>query len=246
MITTKQLADLMETVVPGLGARLAALPDSPSEPVSSATSATTSAARCDLPATPDGFMAVAREVCPAFVVDDANRRAIRAVYQWCNLDTSGPLDPGLGLWLVGDVGTGKSTLLRIVHEYCRRAVRGRDEHRPYGRVIPYGFGFYNTCSVSMAYQERGFEGLDPYVTGDRIAFDELGREPLRTGNYGTSINVMEYVLQRRYDLARPQHFTHVTTNFGDREIVEKYNPHIYDRCRQMFNFVNLRGASRRG
>ena len=53
---------------------------------------------------------------------------------------------------------------------------------------------------------------------------------------------MQYIFQRRYD-SRNNQFTHVTSNYTPEQIAEYYGARIYDRFKEMFNFVALRGKT---
>lgn len=167
--------------------------------------------------------------------------------RWC-LMLEGPLDPEKGLWLWGNVGTGKSTMLEIVRQYCRRVrppVSYRDPDCPRmmrSDKLAYGFRISNMNYVTGEYARLGYPGLREYIDTCRQAFDEVGRENTQTGYFGNVENVFQYIIQRRYDL-RHGDFTHVTTNLRPEEIGPLYGDHIYDRCREMFNFVEMPGAT---
>lgn len=183
------------------------------------------------------FMIIAKGYCPNFTVKEEHTGALNEIFLWC-IDAQGRLDPNKGLWLWGENGTGKTTMLYIIKEFCRQI--GKKDPRG----SRYGFRITNANAVSGAFNQFGYEGIDEYITTPRQAFDELGSEPQLTGHYGTPMNVMQYVLQRRYD-TRFNDFTHVTTNLRIEEIADIYGARIYDRCKEMFNFVYLGGRTNR-
>ena len=77
-----------------------------------------------------------------------------------------------------------------------------------------------------------------------ICFDELGRETIPAKYFGTELNVMQYIFQCRYEL-RHEAITHVTPNLTIKEIQRIYGAYIADRINEMFNVLDLNGASRR-
>lgn len=167
--------------------------------------------------------------------------------RWC-LMLDGKLSPEKGLWLWGDIGTGKSTMLEIIRRYCNRYrpfqfYRDPDypgEMRKY--KMAYGFRITNASFVAGAFAKEGYPGIEDFIRNCRQAFDEVGRESIPTGYFGNMENVFQYIFQRRYDV-RHGDFTHVTSNLSPDQIGQVYGDHIYDRCFEMFNFVQMSGES---
>lgn len=141
-------------------------------------------------------------------------------------------------------------MLEIIREYCNR-VRPHQRYRQSDSAAvkqlrkdswPYSFKITNASFVAGAFARDGYPGIEEYILACRQAFDEVGRECIPTGYYGNMENVFQYIFQRRYDI-RHGDFTHVTSNLNPEQIGEVYGDHIYDRCHEMFNFVEMSGAS---
>jgi len=181
---------------------------------------------------------VARIICPGWTVAPDNRESVNAIFEWC-MGMDGRLDLDKGLWLWGNIGTGKSTMLKIVKEFCRRI----------GKLDPWGndysFRITSALEISTRYQQEGASGIEDYIRLPRQAFDEVGAEPTATGYYGTPMDVIGTILMGRYD-RRHENITHVTTNFTEDDLLARYKARVYDRCREMFNFVYFGGKSYRG
>lgn len=180
------------------------------------------------------FMEIARSVCPGFRILDEHKPVINDIFNWCIM-AEGRLNPEKGLWLHGSIGSGKTTMLEIVRRFCH-------DVRPRFEGNEYSFRTSNAIEVCGEFSQKGFEGIETYITSRRQAFDELGSETIPTGYYGNALNVFQYILQRRYDNLGSS-FTHVTTNITEDEISVYYGPRIYDRCKEMFNFVELIGET---
>ncbi len=150
----------------------------------------------------------------------------------------GNLNPDKGLCLWGNVGTGKSTMLRIVKEFTKRLGIRRLNGCPSFRIS------HAADDVSANYEEKGLEGIQTFVESRAQAFDDVGSETIPTGHYGTNCNVMQRILQSRYD-RRFSSLTHMTTNFTKADIVTVYGDRCYDRCKEMFNFIEFKGRTLR-
>ena len=64
------------------------------------------------------FMQCAVAVCPGFTVREEMKPAYNDIVHWAVMDYDGNLDPDKGLLIWGDIGTGKSTMLKIIREFC--------------------------------------------------------------------------------------------------------------------------------
>lgn len=187
-------------------------------------------------------MEIAREVCPGYVLDEEMKPLVANIFDWC-LGAGGKYDPDKGLWLWGEVGTGKSTMLRIVRRFCQEYRHPADYGRG-GVELPYWYRIHRATDICDSYAREGAASFDRYVNDAKMAIDDLGTEARVTGHYGTPANVIAEVLLRRYDV-RQWGFTHVTTNLSPAQIAEVYGIRVYDRCGEMFNFINMGGYSHR-
>lgn len=173
-----------------------------------------------------------------------NRQILNELYNYAH--GIGSLNPQKGLWIFGEIGTGKTTLIKILAEYQRTMGRG--------------FKCVNCSTIASQYASQGIESLDEHTFSDvnqkafdakgnqvneksvEKAFDELGRETVPARYFGNELNVMQYIFQLRYNLKLK---THATSNLKPDSIIGLYGEHIYDRAIEMFNFIELRGESKR-
>ena len=180
------------------------------------------------------FRKVVFEVCPKFEKTEQNKDLINEIYFYAH--GTGKLDSKKGLLIWGEIGIGKSTLMKILAEYQR--------------TLGNGFKCVNCGFLSAQYASYGIEALNESTWNENYkgctpierGFDELGREPIPAKYYGSELNVMQHIFQIRYDLKAK---THCTTNLSPETIGEKYGIHILDRAVEMFNFIELKGESLR-
>lgn len=115
-----------------------------------------------------------------------------------------------------------------------------------------GFKCVNCSNIANLFSSKGILELDVYTYNETergikpvpFGFDELGREPIPSKYFGTEVNVMQYILSIRYEL-RNSCKTFVTTNIRKELIGQVYGEYIADRLNEMFNFVEVKGISRR-
>ena len=179
-------------------------------------------------------------VCPSFDAKKADRDILNSVFAWVwRLDEYNKLglDYDKGLCFYGPCGLGKSMTLRAVQVYMNNLKsRGFEDWR-------LGMWWKSASELANMYAVDGQPSLIQYSV-DNLCVDELGREPIPASNYGTKMNVLQFLFQLRYDHRR-ECVTHVTTNLTLTEISSLYGEYIADRLLEMFNFVEFKGGSLR-
>lgn len=191
------------------------------------------------------LLARARQAGP-YVLDAHNQAAWDTL---CRYFAAEPTEAGgKGLLLIGPVGCGKTTMLRLF-----------GPHNPRQK-----FGIVPARKVSGKFVEEGPAGLEPYFaahyTGG-VCFDDLGTEPSPVKHYGTECNALADVLEARYHewesgLLRGD-YTHLTTNLpvgtasdeaGSPTLYGRYGRRVGDRLRDLFQLVTFspNAPSRRG
>ena len=178
------------------------------------------------------FRYIVYKICPEFKVNDRNKAILNNLYYYVHGD--GPLDPKKGIYFYGDVGTGKSTMMKILAEYQR--LFGRGFMCMNATLLTAQFATYGVEALNESTWNETHKGVEPVERG----FDEFGRETMPAKHYGNELNVMQHVLQIRYELKVK---THITTNLTIDEIELRYGRHIFDRCIEMFNFIEVKGES---
>lgn len=118
------------------------------------------------------------------------------------------------------------------------------------------FPLVNAKEMEEAYLEVNREEFEELVDASsccmearNLAIDDLGVESSPVMKYGTSCNVLECAIDRRYREAfnRQRKHTILTTNLSDEALQRKYGLRILDRLDEMVEFHTIQGESlRRG
>ena len=166
-----------------------------------------------------------------------NRELLNGLFLYFIGSPDSPYNLRKGLWLDGDIGVGKTTLMSVFRDF----------------MVTMRKGFLLTTAIGNDYSITG--KLDTYVANVNgysakpitLCIDELGREQIPVMHFGNKLNVMQYILHQRYGLWQSSGvITHVTTNLKPQDVERRYESYILDRCRQMFNTVSINGKSKRG
>lgn len=180
---------------------------------------------------------------PRFNPDKADRRVLNTVFGWvwrydpCNILK---VDYDKGFFLYGDLGRGKTMTMKAMREYMNSVCR-RYKTEDY-RLKAW---MKSASELANIYATDGQPALIKYTDEDvNLVIDEFGREPIPANSYGTKMNVLQFILQLRYD-NRHKSVTHITTNLQPDNLEPLYGDYVADRCKEMFNFIEFNGKSLR-
>ena len=186
------------------------------------------------------------KVEPRFDPAKADRDILNSIYAWVwRIDALNvlKLDYDKGLFLYGELGLGKSMTLKALQQYRNGVISRHDSKRDDYRLK--GTWLKSASELANIYAADGQPALIQYADeGINLIIDEFGREPNPAKYFGTEMNVLQYILQLRYDHRR-ESVTHITTNLQLDEIARYYGAYVADRCLEMFNFIEFSGTSYR-
>ena len=190
------------------------------------------------------FRQAVLEVEPNFNVEKADKRILNSIFAWVwknsKMNTLG-LDFNKGLFFYGSLGRGKTMTLLALRKYLiglhnRTSQMTRSDYR-------LGTYWKSASELANIYAADGQPALELYFAPDCCLFiDEIGREPNPANNFGTKLDVIQFLLQMRYNYRRTS-VTHITTNLALDQIADNYGVYIADRCLELFNFIEFRGES---
>ena len=179
------------------------------------------------------YCLLSRNKNTSFIIDTNNEPTIEQLFYYA---THNPLfngDLNKGIMLQGKFGCGKTIILEtysLIHNHSA------------------GKGELNfpllTFIKSIELQERIIrESTKPFLLRP-IIIDEFGREPKTVQYFGNMLRPVSELLSERSDTGA---ITHGTTNFTLKTLSsdEFYGGMIGDRLKMMFNFITLKGDSRR-
>ena len=142
--------------------------------------------------------------------------SIDKVAEWLTADSHKP-----GLMLQGNVGVGKTTMLRSI----KSVIDAMDGRR--------------TLQVVTAWKLATMHKDDKKAYGELcgtplLGIDDLGTEPRVVKDYGNDLTPLAELLTERYE---KRLCTIITTNMGKSEIRDAYGERVYDRLCELCNTV---------
>jgi predicted ATPase len=182
-----------------------------------------------------------------FKIDSDNKKAIYGLihYFFGNKMEAEKysIDLKKGLMIRGNIGTGKSLLMKIFQQLMYF----------YNRELNQYYQFIDTSRVREEFVISGYSGTEKYTKKNCRnsipniwCFDDLGLEGTVAKYFGSETNIMADILYHRYNLW--SHFripTFITTNLLPSQIEELYGDRLRSRFHEMFNDIVLDGKDRR-
>ena len=177
----------------------------------------------------------------AFVLDSQNIKVIDNLISYFTRQRSSELSIKKGICLYGGIGTGKTTIMKQLSKFTK------------DKNLETQFEFIYMDEVYSDCDSLGLESLNAYKFR-ACAFDDIGmRADNNVNNYGTKINAYKELVRRQYvrfSRTIPS-LSHYTTNIQyqnedfAKELSKVFGARELDRFREMCNFVQLGGDSRR-
>lgn len=190
---------------------------------------------------------------PNYKIDEDNRNVIRLVSLWAarspEFEKSGEYYLHKSLFLIGNVGTGKSDLFHMLQVYLSKYLNSRLKFR---REVVWEF--------TARFCKKGYESLQGQDSGN-CYYDELclTEDGVGTGNnikfpnkelasfYGNKLLVGGEIIMKRYDVFKNDGLhSHFSSNASLEELKEIYGERAFSRLTEMCNFLFLLGLDRRG
>ena len=151
-----------------------------------------------------------------------------------------------GLLIAGNIGSGKSIMMRIFKDYCFRRKLDHQFRIEFADVIPDKYARHGYDGINLYTENAHMNNYGVYTSKPiHLCIDDLGVEKESVKHFGSEETVIEKVLTSRYNLYQEGYITHATTNLDAKMLREKYGDRIYSRFKEMFNFIILPGADRR-
>lgn len=129
-----------------------------------------------------------------------------------------------GVMIAGNVGTGKTTLLKAIQSFF--------VVMSHVGFIPNGIGLRLQTSKNIAEMVIKSSVMHyAYFNEPLLAIDDLGNDASEISNYGRNLTPIVDLLEYRYSRKL---VTFVSTNLSAKERAEKYGNRVADRFNEMF------------
>lgn len=184
---------------------------------------------------------------PGFRIDKDNEFAYTNILKWvindptmlCNTENGkAPADPCKGIYVYGNVGTGKSMLLDIMKVVCRHfKIKAKFGTEP----SPLAWRSFRADDICDLYGQDG--DLHPWKAEKVLCIQDLGNEPAELLYMGNRRRVMRSILEARGDAY--DNLTLISSNIPLDHAGDIYGPRVQSRLMQMCNAYRMDGKDRR-
>lgn len=166
---------------------------------------------------PVKIAAIMQQLCPAWQYGQTELAAIDALFNGTKW-----------VLLTGNMGTGKTTLLRLFVQ-------------AYGIIERQPVKLYSTARFNLEYGAKGEQVILDHEHG-LMCIDDLGVENKTQNRYGTVTDPISTLLFLRYESKAR---TMCSTNLDASALKARYGDRLADRFREMFQVIAFTGESRR-
>lgn len=169
----------------------------------------------------------------SFIVDNKNESIIEQLYFYLTLNKQFSGDLQKGIMLVGKYGCGKTLIMQAMAEMYNSVVHALHIQRPLLK-------FFKSSELQEILKGKPIKAYSRMP----LVIDEFGREQKQIMDFGNLRSPMIELLCERYDTGA---WTHGTSNFTLDTLCSEnqYGKMTGDRLKSMFNFIELKGDSRR-
>ena len=164
---------------------------------------------------------------PDFICDNVIKDIYEQLYYYFMEDSvrfNGKLKKGL--LIMGNFGSGKTLAIEVFQIFTFLIYKSRC------------ISFIFNDDITTSYQEKGIQGILNFNVDYEIIIDEFGDNIGKQFNYGNSVNSIDYLLCKRYNMFRYNKIkTHIITNLNFDELQSNISPKLLDRFNEMFNQI---------
>ena len=189
------------------------------------------------------FIRFAQNQLPGFTIESEYREIVITLLAYFSEDEAAcwQRDMSLkkGLFLMGPVGCGKTTLIKLCRKFfAKKPFRIVPSRKISQQFVSEGYSaLFRYGSQSYRIKHLGFGPIVFYDQPITYCLDDVGVEPFAK-HFGNDCNVIaEVVLDRYEEFVHRGLITHLTTNLNAEELQQRYHERIRSRLREMCNLI---------
>ena len=146
-----------------------------------------------------------------------------------------------GIFLVGDIGSGKSLIFEIFKIYTSKILHKNSFHQYQAGDIIDNLNIKGKVYFDKFSYNRSSNNIPNPIT---CYIDDVASRNEIVNYYGSVYNSMQELLTIRYNIySKYRKLTHLSTNIFPQQLKEIYGIRVIDRMKEMFNLIELKGES---
>ncbi|MBX3045223.1 MAG: hypothetical protein KIT33_10410 [Candidatus Kapabacteria bacterium] len=140
-----------------------------------------------------------------------------------------------GLLINGGYGTGKTMALDIFQIFTIK------------RNLRNTFEMFDSDTVIDEFTKTGRPSIENFNKEANIGIDDLGEDSGKHYHFGTVEDPIDVLLSRRYRMFTSYGYkTFATSNLDLKQLQQRFSGKVFDRMKEMFNVIPMKGESWRG
>lgn len=190
---------------------------------------------------------ISNEICgETYVWTDEIREVYKNMFLYFHGDPETNYNLNKGIALIGKFGVGKTTIFANFHRFLCHA-------------YPFNVNLFRISSIEEILDSLTSHNWSNEIYGNNIksnARSGMVKSPIHllinefghqydAKSYGTNVNEqIEMFMMVRYDIFQAfGKVVHITSNYDATAFRKQLHPRLYDRFKEMFNVVELKGNS---
>lgn len=181
-----------------------------------------------------GVLNIIESKQPNYIIGEEQKKILKYLLQYFTGSSDFPDDLNKGLWIIGNVGSGKTLLFESFKKYTGEILRVNSFNYYTANEI-----ISNTEIEGQSYLSIFSDDMENGKPNPRTVYiDDCFSGSDKIKHYGTDKNVIESIIELRYNVYKKyRKLTHISTNVNPGDVGDLFTDkdRLTSRMQEMFN-----------
>ncbi|WBC28441.1 DnaC-like helicase loader [Rhodobacteraceae phage LS06-2018-MD05] len=166
-------------------------------------------------------------------IEPTIKKAWNNIILWTFGNPNCEIDITKGLGLIGRTGSGKTMTFYILNDFIEidkiRYKKGED-------LVNLKYRIQSALVIASEYAREGDIVIHKYSNFANLCIDDLGAENSLKSYFGNKVNVIQEILENRYN---NNLMTHFSSNLKMEDISDRYGDRVFSRLHDTCNIIEI-------